>query len=125
MIKHKGFIGIALLVFVVEIMIATIFKETILRPVFGDFLVVILMYSTLRGLTNWKPIKLAIGVLVIAYLIEFGQLINILGILGIQRNTITDILLGSSFDWLDILAYSLGVLTVYGLDKYFSSKPNV
>ena len=118
MIQHKIFFYITLIIFVIEILIATQFKNTILRPVFGDFLIVILIYSFLRSLTKIKPLKLAIIVLSLAYLVEILQRFNIRDFLGIPKNTCFDLTIGNSFDWWDILAYSLGVMVILLCDKY-------
>jgi hypothetical protein len=118
MIQHKIFFHIALIIFVIEILIATLFNNTILRPVFGDFLIVILIYSLLRSLTKIKPTKLAIIVMSLVYLVEVLQRFNIRDLLGIPQNTFFDLTLGNSFDWWDIFAYSLGVLVIFLCDKY-------
>lgn len=117
MIKNKSFVILACLIFILEILIATVFKNTILRPVFGDFLVVILMYTVIRGFTNWKVLNIATGVLIFAYGIEFLQWVDILNKLDIEKTTTTNLILGSSFDWYDILAYTLGVILALILDK--------
>ncbi len=108
----------ALIIFVIEILIATLFKNTVLRPVFGDFLVVILIYSFIRSLIKIKPVNLAIVVLSLAYFVEILQKFNIRGHLGISKNTFFDLTLGHSFDWYDMLAYSLGVIVILLCDKY-------
>ena len=119
MIQHKIFFYITLIIFVIEILIATLFKNTILRPVFGDFLIVILIYSFLRSLTNIKPMKLAAIVLSLACFVEILQRFNIRDFLSIPKNTFIDLTLGNSFDWSDMLAYSLGIIVILLCDKYF------
>ena len=106
----------------IEILIATQFKNTILRPVFGDFLIVILIYSFLRSLTKIKPLKLAMIVLSLAYLVEILQRFNIRDLLSIPKNTFFDLTIGNSFDWRDILAYTLGVMVILLCDKYLMGK---
>ncbi|MCB0704208.1 MAG: DUF2809 domain-containing protein [Saprospiraceae bacterium] len=113
----RTYLLLSLLFFAIEVIIATYFKDSFIRPVLGDYLVVILLYCIVRTITKWGVLKAAIGVLLLAYTIEFLQLMNILNVLGIKRNLITDILLGSSFDWKDMLAYTLGVGTVLVLEK--------
>ena len=117
MLKNKRFAILACIIFIIEVLIATVFNHTFLRPVFGDFLVVILMYAAIRGVTNWKKINIAVLVLMIAYFVEFLQWIDVLSRLGIKKNMMTHIVLGSSFDWNDMLAYTIGVGFVFVLDK--------
>ena len=116
MIKNKTFAIITLMVFIIEVLIATVFKKTVLRPVFGDFLVVILIYAFFKAITHWKPLHIGIGVLAFSYLIEFSQRIHILDKLSIKPNKATELLLGSSFDWYDVLAYTLGVVCIVLID---------
>ena len=122
MIKNKRFALLTLVIFVIEVLIATVFKHSILRPVFGDFLVVILMYSFIRAISNKSPLQIGISVLIFSYVVEFSQYIKILDILGIQKTRLTNLILGSSFDWYDILAYTLGVICVVVIDKRLLSK---
>ncbi len=125
MIKNKVFVFLACIILVFEILIATGFKNTSLRPVFGDFLVVILMYATLRGFTNLSKFYIGIGVLITAYIIEFLQWVDILDILGIEKTITTHLILGSTFDWNDILAYSLGVGFALIIDKIITKPLSV
>lgn len=123
-IYNKSFFILFLVILWTEILIATVFKSTILRPVFGDFLVVILIYSFFRAMIKVNPLILGISVLILACLIEAGQFINIRDAMGLKKNFITDAFLGSSFDWWDILAYSLGVITILSVDLYFTERNN-
>ena len=59
-------------------------------------------------------------VLIISFFIEILQLINITRILNIQNNIIK-IVMGTSFSWLDLVAYCLGILTVLIFEKLTSS----
>lgn len=116
MIKNKTFALITLMVFIIEVLIATVFKKTVLRPVFGDFLVVILIYAFFRTITHWKPLHIGIGVLTFACLVEYSQYMHILDKLSIKPNKATEMLLGSSFDWYDVLAYTFGVVCIVFID---------
>ena len=51
--------------------------------------------------------------LLIALLIETAQAFNILALLGLDRTTTSDILIGNTFSWGDIGAYILGVATAF------------
>ncbi len=103
---------IALFLFLTEIFIALFFKGHFIRIIFGDFLVVILIYTFLRSILNVSIIKTALITLLFAYSIEFLQYLNILNLLGLKKSTGTDIILGSTFDWNDIMAYTLGIVSV-------------
>jgi predicted ferric reductase len=61
---------------------------------------------------NFTPIKVAIGVLMFAYLIEFLQLFQILKTLNLQNNKILATVFGNTFQISDLLFYTLGVVTI-------------
>ena len=122
MIKNRNFILPILVVLTMEVLIATVFNHTFLRPVFGDFLVVILIYFFIRIFSRIESPKLALGVFIFACLVEIGQLIGIMNILGLQKNNATDLTLGSTFDWIDILAYATGCVASMMIDHFLTHK---
>ncbi len=103
--------------FLVEVCIAVFLKDKIIRPFVGDVLVVILLYTFFRTFLKFPAKKIAIGVLLLAFTIEFLQYFNFVDVLGIPRRSILGIALGSTFDVLDLLAYTLGILIVWFLDR--------
>ena len=56
--------------------------------------------------------KIALITLLISYTIEILQYIHILELLHLDKIKILKIVLGNSFSWTDMLAYTLGILTV-------------
>jgi len=111
------YFSIFVLLFMVELIIAFYIKHEFIRYVFGDFLVVILMYCFFKSFSSAKPIYIAIFTLLIAYLVEFLQLIDILGVLNIQKNTFTKLVFGTTFNFSDLVAYTLGVLLVISIES--------
>lgn len=108
---------IFLLIFVIEVIIALFVRDSIIRPYGGDVLVVILMYYFVKAFVQTKPLYIAIGVLLFAYLVEIGQYFNLVEILDMQDNTIMRIVIGSSFSWGDMLCYTLGAAVCLLLDR--------
>ncbi|MBP9121222.1 MAG: DUF2809 domain-containing protein, partial [Ignavibacterium sp.] len=45
--------------------------------------------------------------------------------LGFQRNNLARIIIGTSFDWKDILMYTIGIVTVVIIESVFSSENNM
>ena len=111
----------ALILFVVEVLIALFVRDSFFRPYFGDYLVVILIYCAVRTFVNASPLKVAIGVLAFSYLIEVLQYFNIVDRLGLTDNEISRTVIGYGFEWWDMLAYTLGIATVLIIER-FSSK---
>ena len=106
----------ASILFVAEVLIALFVRDKFVRPYFGDYLVVILIYCSIRAFIKVSPIKLAIGVLLFAYSVEVLQYLRILDRLGLSGNELAKTVIGHGFEWWDILAYTLGILTVLILD---------
>jgi hypothetical protein len=78
------------------------------RPFVGDVLVVILIYYFIQSFWKIQPVKAMTGVFVFACLVEGLQYLNIVDGLGLRPYKLLVIILGSSFDWGDILAYAVG-----------------
>ena len=108
----KNYLILAILLFIIEVLIATYLKSGFIRYTFGDYLVVILLFYFIKSFVNIDSFKLAIGVLLFAFCIEFLQLFNILEILNLENNYLLKIILGSSFEVSDLIAYTLGIVTI-------------
>lgn len=114
---RKSYLALAILIFTIEVLIALYMHDAFVRPYVGDYLVVILIYCLIRAFFKIAPIYTALITLVIAYVTETLQYLNVLSMLGWENNATARLLLGSSFEWGDMLAYTLGVATIYWLDK--------
>lgn len=115
---NKNYFGLALLLFVVEVLIALFVRDNFVRPYLGDVLVVILIYCFVRSFLQVPVFTLSIGVLVFSFTIEFLQYINIIEMLGLEKSTIVRTVIGTSFAWMDLLAYLVGILMVIFVEKY-------
>ncbi len=111
----KSFI-IFILLFLVEILIAK--TRGFIRHTFGDFLVVILLYYLVKSFVNLSPKKIAIGVLCFSFTVEILQYFELVTMLGLQDNKLMRIVIGSTFSFGDLIAYTLGVITVYCIETY-------
>ena len=106
----------AVVLFIVLVLIALFVRDRFIRPIFGDFLVVIFIYYALASVLNMSKAWLALGVLLFAYAVEIGQYYNLVYHLGLKGNRFAEIVIGMGFTWTDMLAYTLGVIFVYLLD---------
>ena len=107
----------ALLLFITEVLIALFVHDQFIRPYIGDFLVVILIYCFVKSFLNTPVVPTALGVLVFAYTVELLQYFRIVELLGLQHSKAARIIIGSSFEWQDLLAYTLGILVVVLVEK--------
>lgn len=108
---------LALLFFIIEVLIALYVKDNFVRPYVGDYLVVMLIYCAVRTFIKANPVKVAVGVLLFAYLIETLQYFRIVDRLGLAGNTLAKTVIGYGFEWADMLAYTLGVVTIVGVER--------
>lgn len=121
-LSNKSYLLIGIGLFFVEVFIALFVRDAIIRPYGGDFLAVIMLYAFARAMVNWPASRVAVVVLGIAYAIEVAQYLDLLSWLGWQDNTLARVVLGSSFEWIDMLAYTLGAVAAYYLDTWLSRR---
>ena len=96
----------------IEILIATFLTQGFIRYTFGNYLVVILLYCFFNSFIKTSTIKTALVVLLFAYAIEFFQFIYLLHMLNLNNNHLAKLILGSTFHVSDLIAYTLGIITV-------------
>lgn len=105
----------------IEILIALFVRDGFVRPYLGDTLVVILLYCLLRAFLKLNVAPAALLVLGFACFVELLQYVQLLKHLDLQDSTLARIILGSSFSWLDLLAYSAGTGIILLLEKHLST----
>lgn len=106
-----------ILLFITEVLIALFVHDQFIRPYIGDFLVVVLIYCFVKSFLDTPVVPTALGVLLFAYTVELLQYFRIVEVLGLQHSRAARIIIGSSFEWLDILTYTLGILMVIVVEK--------
>ncbi|MEZ4955241.1 MAG: DUF2809 domain-containing protein [Saprospiraceae bacterium] len=119
---NKNYFLATLLLFLIEVGIALFVKDRFIRPYFGDFLVVILLYCFLKSFWNETPLKAGVYVLVFAFAIEIGQYFQLVKLIGLNHSELARTVIGTGFDWGDLVAYTLGILLVLILEKYIFGK---
>ncbi len=117
---HYSIAFISLLL--VEIAIALWVRDRIIRPYGGDTLAVMGVYTLLGSILPSQTFQkqkmwFAIIAVLFAILVETLQAVNFVNLIGLEDNTIARIILGSSFSWLDILAYFIGFLLIITVER--------
>lgn len=107
---------LAIAFFITEVLIAMFVNDSFIRPFFGDYLVVFLMYCFAFTFWNTHFLKVATAVLLFSYLIETLQYFHFVHYMGWQKHKIIAIVLGTDFSWYDMIAYTLGFLTIVFLE---------
>ncbi|PPK88351.1 uncharacterized protein DUF2809 [Neolewinella xylanilytica] len=113
---------LTVVLFLVEVAIALFVRDAWVRPYGGDFLVVILIYCFLRTFVARPPLTLAVVTLVFSFAVEFAQLFRIVEVLGLKGNRLAETVIGTGFSLGDLVAYSLGVIVAYALDRRYGDR---
>ena len=120
-IFNKTYFFIIILLLLAEMYIAKYIHGGFIRSYFGDYLVVILIYSFVKSFWRETYFRVAIYVLIFSFVVEVLQYFKIVEILGLGKIEWARIIIGTDFAWADLVAYFLGILTVivveYGLNK--------
>ncbi|EMB9233006.1 DUF2809 domain-containing protein [Vibrio alginolyticus] len=107
----------SLVCFITLVVIALYVRDSFIRPTFGDVLVVVWLYYFLASLFSMPVNWLVSLVVLIAFAVELGQLLQVAVWLGIESSSPLAVILGATFDWKDLLAYSIGGLLCCWIEK--------
>lgn len=121
---NKTSLTLAALLLLTEILIAVYFKTGFIRYTVGDFLSTILLYCFFKSFLKINHFKLGAGVLIFAFLIECAQYFNLLKLLHLEHHKLLTIILGSTFQVGDLVAYTFGIITVL-ITEHLISKDHI
>jgi len=113
---NKKYCCISLTLFIAEVLIANYAHDDMIRPYGGDLLAVIFLYGVIKSVVNSPVRKTASGVLLFSFLLEISQYFHILNYAGLQNSRLANVIMGNSFAWIDLLAYTLGTVIILGFE---------
>jgi hypothetical protein len=116
---NKNYFGLAILIFIIEVLIALFVHDRFIRPYLGDVLVVILLYCFLKSFLKLSVLTAALGVLIFSFMIEFLQFLHIVEKLHLEESKFARTVIGTSFSWIDLLTYVVGISIVIIIEKYW------
>ncbi|WP_179352699.1 ribosomal maturation YjgA family protein [Winogradskyella vidalii] len=119
---NKYYLVLAHSLFLIELAIAIFLKSGFIRHTFGDYLVVILLYAIFRGCSNLNVKASSLVVLLITYSIECLQLSPFLSYFNLEASLTAQLIFGSTFEVADLIAYTLGILTVMTFEHFISKR---
>ncbi|HYG19822.1 MAG TPA: DUF2809 domain-containing protein [Ohtaekwangia sp.] len=114
---NKNYGTIALVILVAEVLIALFVSDGFIRPYVGDVLVVVLIYCFIKSFLRAPVLPTALSVLGLAFTTEFLQYVGIVEMLEWQHSNIARIVIGTSFEWADLLAYIMGIVFVLAAEN--------
>ncbi|QIP17932.1 DUF2809 domain-containing protein [Spirosoma aureum] len=112
----------AVLLFGIEILIAKFAHDPIIRPYVGDVLVSILIYCFVKSFLPTPVLPTALCVLLFSYTIEVMQYFHIVNRLGLQNSKTASTVIGTSFECIDLVAYTVGIAIVLYLEKVSTNR---
>jgi Protein of unknown function (DUF2809) len=113
----RNYFLLALSILTVEVIIALFIHDSFVRPYIGDVLVVMLIYFLLKSFFPLPVLTAITAVLGFAFFIEVLQYLHIVNRLGWNHCRLARIVIGTSFSWADLLAYTAGALGVLVFEK--------
>ncbi len=91
-------------------------QRSFMRGFAGDILIVIFIYSSVKVIMKeTPPLRAAAGVLAFSLFVEFIQYTGLPKHFS-PHSIITILTLGSTYDPMDIAAYVIGVVVIFGID---------
>ncbi|PKP24895.1 MAG: DUF2809 domain-containing protein [Bacteroidetes bacterium HGW-Bacteroidetes-2] len=109
---NRTYFLLTILLLAIEISIAFYIPDGFIRHYLGDVIVVILIYCFLRTILKLKTVPLIYGVLLFVFTIEILQYFKLVEKSGFSNCQLASVIMGSTFDWMDLGMYILGVVLV-------------
>jgi hypothetical protein len=114
---NRKYFYLTVVIFLIEVFIALFISDQFIRPFVGDVLVVILIYCFIKSFWKIRTNVAALSVFGFACAIEGLQYFNLVDRLGLRENRILATIIGTTFDWKDVLAYALGTVFILVWEK--------
>jgi len=113
---HLKYFTATIALFLIEVFIGFYMHDAIIRPFIGDLLVVILIYCFVMSFFRVNARLAALGTLVFAYATEISQYYRLVYVLGWGSSSFARTIIGTSFSWMDMLMYTIGIVLVMMTD---------
>lgn len=118
----KAYLALAVILFGIEVVIALVFRDSFVRPLLGDVLVVALIYAAVRSVLEVPTLPTAAGVFLFACAVECAQYAHLVDRLGLRDNAVARVVIGTSYDPRDFLAYAAGAVAVVVVERVYDGR---
>ncbi len=122
--RRLVYFSLSLMCIIFCILIVLLFSEMpFIRGLVGDVIIVVFIYYFIMTLKEFSSIYVVIFTLVLALITEVLQYFHFASILGLQHNKIAQLVIGSIFDPMDMIAYTVGGIVAFIIDTKIIKKP--
>ena len=118
----KAYLALAVILFGIEVFIALAVHDAFVRPILGDVLVVALIYAAVRSVLEVPTLPTAAGVFLFACAVECAQYAHLVDRLGLRDNAVARVVIGTSYDPRDFLAYAVGAVAVVAVERVYDGR---
>ncbi len=119
---NRFYFVLFIIFFIIEVIIAVYVNDRFIRPYLGDTFVIILIYCFVRSFFNIPTTPTIIAVLLFSYGIEVMQHFKLIELLGLGDSKIARIVIGTSFAWGDLVAYTAGAIIVGAFENHDTAR---
>jgi len=110
----------AFISFLIAIVLIALFIETgFIRNHFGDVLIVLLIWCFIRIFLRGQIKLLWLYIFAFATMVEFAQYFGLVYILGLGHSQLARVIIGTTFDWWDIVMYFVGCAIIWYFERKF------
>ena len=89
----------------------------------GDALWAMMVFCCWRIVLVLRPLKkVAVVALITSYLVEFSQILSFDWLVRLRSTFLGHMLLGQGFLWIDLLAYTIGIIVIYIITVFIEKK---
>ena len=89
----------------------------------GDALWAMMVFCIWRIILHRKKLStIALISLISAFLVEFSQLITWPFLVAFRKTFVGHMMLGQGFLWVDLLAYTIGIICIFGIFRVIEKK---
>ena len=112
--ERKYYLIWSAILFIIEFMIAVFVPSpSWLRDSGGDMLIIPLIYCLVRIFLKVLPCLMPFLMCCVGFAFEIAQYFHICDLLGFEKGSVMRIIIGTSFNWMDILCYITGMIIIY------------
>ena len=114
---HLSYFLVALALVGLDLLVINHVHDAVIRPYGGDFIWGIFLFCLVRSFLKLPVGPLVLGVFVFCCFEEVLQYFHFADWLGFTQPSLMRTLIGTTFSWVEILIYGLGLGVVFVLEK--------